>query len=477
MRNKIFNKYFITIAAIVLISLTAMMMILTVMYNSFLAVTKYEMLQNSCDSVAEFVKSDVPITSGNESKRGAHYVMRNMANVSDYNMYITDMNGMILICSCDEWGKEGFCEHTSLNLSRKFVDSIHNEDYVGLNTMGIYKNPHYVATTKLVVEDSKVIGYIIAAAPMTAVKELMSRVVKIYLISAIIPTLVLFVALYLVTYRMIKPLRLMSQAAKAMAKGDFSKRIPVTSDDEVGQLAVSFNKMTNSLSRLEDMRKSFVADISHELKTPMTTISGFIDGIIDGTIERDKQGEYLEIVSSEVKRLSRMVESMLSLSKIESGEFVIKPEKFNFKELLLNIVISQERSIEQRGIDIEGLDTIPDVTIDADRDLIYRVVYNLVDNAIKFAGDSGYIKFKLDVDSKQMVFCIKNSGKGIPAGDLPYVFERFYKVDKSRSNNRNSMGLGLYIVKTIVKNHNGSISVSSKENEFTAFTITLPLFR
>ena len=475
MKNRIFNKYFITIAVIVLLSLTALMLILTVMYNSFFADTKYEMLHNSCDAVSDFVKSDIPLNAGEDNQKGLHYVMRNMAEVNDYNMYVTDDAGAVLVCSCSEWGKENFCEHTHMKLNKSFVTTISENNYEGLNTIGIYKNPHYVTTSKLYSTDGNLIGYIVAAAPMTAVKTLMTRVVKIYLLSAILPTVILCIAVYLVTYRMIKPLRLMSQAAKAMAKGDFSKRIPVTTDDEIGQLAVAFNKMTNSLSRAEEMRKSFVADVSHELKTPMTTISGFIDGIIDGTISEDKQDEYLAIISSEVKRLSRMVESMLSLSKIESGEFIIKPENFDFREMLLNIVIAQEQNIEQRKIDIRSLDVLPSVTVNADKDLMHRVVYNLVDNAIKFAGENGYISFKINVASKQMTFTIENSGKGIPASDLPYVFERFYKVDKSRSNNKNSMGLGLYIVKMIVKNHGGSISVASKENSFTAFTVTLPL--
>ena len=475
MRNRLFNKYFVAIASVVLLSLTVMMMILTVLYNNYLSETKYEMLQNSCNAVADFSEHDVPLTNGNSWRRGAYYVIRNMASVSDYNIYITDENGVITVCSCDEWEKEGFCEHTSHRVSKPFFDKMSKDDYKGIDTLGLYAHPHYTATKKLRSDDSSVIGYVIATDSAAGVSTLMKKVAKIYVLSAIVPTVILFLALYLVNYRMIKPLRLMSQAAHSMSKGDFSKRIPVTSDDEIGQLAVSFNKMTNSISRLEDTRKNFVANISHELKTPMTTISGFIDGIIDGTIPKDKQNDYLAIVSQEVKRLSRMVESMLSISKFESGDYSLKYEEFDFTEQLLNIVISQEQRIEKDNIEITGLESLPDVTLSADKDLIYRVIYNLVDNAVKFAGNGGYIKFALSVDSKQLTFKIENSGKGIPENDLPYVFERFYKVDKSRSNNKNSMGLGLYIAKTIIKNHGGTVAVTSKEDEFTAFTVKLPL--
>lgn len=475
MRNRLFNKYFITIASVVLLSLTVMMMILTVLYNNYLAKTKYEMLTKSCNAVAEFSEHDMPIASGNSWKRGAYYVIRNMASVSDYNIYITDENGIITVCSCSEWEKSGFCEHTSQRVAKPFFDKMSKEDYKGVDTLGLYAHPHYTVTQKLHLDDSTVTGYVIATASTDDINALMRNVAKIYVLAAIVPTVILFLALYFVNYRMIKPLRLMSQAAHAMSKGDFSRRIPVTSDDEIGRLAVSFNKMTNSISRLEDTRKNFVANISHELKTPMTTISGFIDGIIDGTIPQDKQNEYLQIVSNEVKRLSRMVESMLSISKFESGDFALKYEEFNFTEQLLNIVISHEQLIDKENIEIIGLESLPYVTLSADKDLIYRVLYNLVDNAVKFAGNGGYIKFELTVDSKQLSFRIENSGKGIPENDLPYVFERFYKVDKSRSNNKNSMGLGLYIAKTIIKNHGGTVAVASKQDEFTAFTVKLPL--
>ena len=284
---------------------------------------------------------------------------------------------------------------------------------------------------------------------------------------------IMFFAIYAMTYKMTKPLRLMSEASRAMAKGDFSKCIPVMSDDEIGELSASFNMMTNSLAQLEEMRKSFVANVSHELKTPMTTIGGFIDGILDGTIEPDKQGYYLGVVSDEVKRLSRLVQSMLSMSRLESGEFVLKPELFDLRELIFTIVISQEQSIEQKKICVSGLDELQAVSINADKDLIHQAIYNLVDNAIKFTEDGGNIGFTLKLENNKTILTVTNTGAGIPQKDLPFIFERFYKVDKSRSSGKNSTGLGLYIVKTIVNAHGGTVAAASKEGEYTAFKIVL----
>lgn len=474
MKQRLFTKYFLTTAFLVLISLTVMLMILTVVYNNYLADYKYETLSKTCESVSAFAESENGGIKDRASAKGTYYIMRNLAEVSDLDLYITDNEGIIRICSCDEWNIDGNCEHTGTRVDGNFIRNSVSENAKGLYTLGIYTKPHYVCSATVKV-DGAAVGVVIAAAPLSAVKELMIKVSKIYALSAVLPICIMFIALYVITYRTTKPLKLMSQAANAMAKGDFSRRIPVTRDDEIGQLAVSFNQMTNNLARMESMRKSFIADVSHELKTPMTTIAGFIDGIIDGTIEPEKQEYYLNIVSKEVKRLSRMVESMLGLSRLESDEFALKYEKFDFRELLLSVVIGQEQRIEKKNITINGLDSIESVTVNADKDLIYRVIYNLVDNAVKFTNENGKIDFSLLVDSKRMTFEIKNTGRGIPQKDLPFVFERFYKVDKSRSANKNSTGLGLYMVKTIISKHNGTVTVNGKEGEFASFTVKLPL--
>ncbi len=471
MRQKLFNKFFLATSIIVLVCLTVMMMILTFTYNHYFAVEKNETMQKTCDQISEYI---VHTKAFENDDKSVYFLLSSFSDASDIDIFCTDVQGNISVCGCDAFEADGSCDHSGsrLDIGRILTDD--GSKNTKLNTLDFYKEPHYVSYSEIVVSDETV-GYVICATSIDTIKELMTQVSELYIFSAIIPILIMFIALYIMTYRMTRPLKMMSIAARAMAKGDFSKRIPVTDDDEIGELAVAFNQMTNSLAQLEGMRKSFVADVSHELKTPMTTIGGFIDGIIDGTIEPEKQGYYLKIVSDEVKRLSRLLQTMLSISKLESGEFVLKSEKFDFRELLIGVVISQEQRIEQLKLDIRGLETLANVTVNADKDLIHQVVYNLVDNAIKFNVEGGYIDFSVRVDAKKMSFCITNTGRGIPPTELPYVFERFYKVDKSRSANKNSTGLGLYIVKNILKNHGGTIKVSSKENEFTTFEVQLPL--
>lgn len=472
MKLKLFKKYFFTTSLIIVFSLSVMMMILSFALNNYLAKEKYKSLSKSCTEVTEYISE---LSGGEIGEEQFVKTINAIASVSNVDIFICDSGGRIIACGCDDWINNGECFHSEKIIPNDFFSSAGGQSSFKLGTLDIYKNPHYIASEPIYGDDSKRIGTAFSTAPISSIRELMLTIIRLYLLSAVIPIILMFFAIYTMTYRMTKPLKLMSEASKAMAKGDFSKRIPVTSDDEIGELAVSFNQMTNSLVRLEGMRKSFVANVSHELKTPMTTIGGFIDGIIDGTIEPEKQQYYLTIVSDEVKRLSRLVQSMLSMAKLESGEFVLKPELFDFREMLCTIVISQEQRIESQKLNITGLDEIISVSVNADRDLIHQVVYNLVDNAIKFTDEAGTIAFKVKKDSKRLVFTISNTGKGIPENELPYIFDRFYKGDKSRSAVKNSTGLGLYIVKTILKAHGGSITVTSRENEFTSFSFTLPL--
>ena len=473
MKLKLFKKYFFTTFIIIAVTVSAMLMILSVVLNSYIVKSKQEVLNKTCIKACDYIES--ASENGEKlSKNELSDFFNSIADIADADVFATDNKGNIVICGCEYKGDNESCRHSAVKLADEHIGEWYYARPLKLDTLDIYDNPHYVTASPILTADGEKYGIVFATAPVMVINKLLSTVTKIFLASSVVPLIIMFIAIYVMTYRLTKPLKLMSEASRAMAKGDFSKRIPVMSDDEIGELSVSFNMMTNSLAQLEGMRKSFVANVSHELKTPMTTIGGFIDGILDGTIEPEKQSYYLGIVSDEVKRLSRLVQSMLSMSRLESGEFVLKPELFDLSELLCSIVISQEQRIEQRRLNIIGLDQIENISVNADKDLIHQAVYNLVDNAIKFTEEGGSISFELKTENKKTVLAVINTGKGIPQKELPFIFERFYKVDKSRSASKNSTGLGLYIVKTIITAHGGNVAVNSKENEYTAFKIILP---
>ncbi|MBO7519175.1 MAG: HAMP domain-containing histidine kinase, partial [Clostridia bacterium] len=353
MKRGIFTRYFLGAALIITVSLGIMLLLIFLTYSNHLAQEKQGELKSACNSVSRFLE-DSKESGETKVLNAAHFVMANISGLLNCDVYITDKSGAIVACSCDGWEESFACEHIGSSINLKDLEKISSGKEL-FGTAGFYSEPRYVAAT-VIKADGKEVGYVFAGASSESIKPLLRNSLKIYVLASLLPLAIMIAALYFMTWRINKPLRLMSEAAKAMAKGDFSKRIPVTSDDEIGELAASFNGMTNSLARLEETRKSFIANVSHEMRTPMTTIGGFIDGIIDGTIEPEKQEYYLNIVSSEIKRLSRMVQSMLSLARLESSEFVLKREPFDFRGQILGIVIGQERRIEEKQIDIRGLD-------------------------------------------------------------------------------------------------------------------------
>lgn len=348
------------------------------------------------------------------------------------------------------------------------------EEYSAIGDLGGVLREQSVIVSAPITVGGETAGAVFSFIPYAGLGAFLSNILKIFVLSAFCVLAIILLVTYMLAVNMVRPLRDMADAARRMSKGDFSKYIRVDREDELGELAVAFNNMTHSLSVSEQQHRGFVANVSHELKTPMTTISGFIDGILDGTISKDRQKEYLQIVSDEVKRLSRLVTSMLNLSKLEAGEIEIKKQTVNLSRTVLSAAIQLENQIFSKDITLEGLDSLSPMAVTADRDLMYQVVFNLFDNAIKYTPAGGTISVKDELGKDGMVyFSITNTGQGIPEKDLPYIFDRFYKVDKSRGADNKGTGLGLYLVRTILSMLDGQITVKSKEGEYCEFIISM----
>ncbi len=471
MKNKIFRRFYLLNIATVIVAMLMMMIMVSVSVSSYLTREKRTMLTEYCQAVTDAVYTDT-------SAFGIKNYMRTLVltgNVIDSDVLLTNSAGEVKYCTCTTWQQSGSCDHVGKTLGSSVTGPAMKGQYYGIGTLdGLYSEAHH--TVGLPVEDKygRVVGAVFASTPASLLEEWLKNFSRIFVLSAILPLLLTCIVIYVYTSHMLRPIRMMSDASKRLANGDFSKRIYCDRDDEIAELAHSFNTMTDSLAQLEGMRRSFVANVSHELRTPMTTIGGFIDGILDGTVEPEKQTYYLEIVSGEVKRLSGVVQSMLTLSRLESGEQQINKTDFDLLTVLCDVFISQERRIGEKKISVEGLDSFEAVTVCADKDLFYQVIYNLVDNAIKFTPVGGKISVRAEQRESGPVFSIKNSGDGIAEKDLALVFDRFYKADKSRSSDKRSSGLGLHIVKSIVDLHAGTITVRSAEGEYTEFVLTLP---
>ena len=282
------------------------------------------------------------------------------------------------------------------------------------------------------------------------------------------------VTIYIISQRIIDPLKKLSQAAKSFACGNFGERVYVSGQDEVAELAEAFNNMAAVLEKNEENRNTFLGNVSHDLRTPMTVIAGFVDGIRDGTIPPEKHDYYLEVISTEVRRLSRLVNTLLEISRMQSGERKLNITHFNVSEKARQVLLSFEKKIDDKKLNIE-FNNEEDVSVSADMDAVHQVLYNLMDNAVKFTPENGLITVEIEKKEKKAWIRIRNTGEGIPKDELPNIFDRFYKSDRSRGLDKTGTGLGLYIVKTNVNMHGEQITCKSKENEFTEFEFSLPL--
>ena len=297
---------------------------------------------------------------------------------------------------------------------------------------------------------------------------------KGWCITAVVTILSAAIA-YFVSGRALKPLQQLAQQAQRVDQDSIATvRLDEDTVQEFGQLSRSVNRMLDGLAQSFELQRQFAGNAAHELRTPMTTIKGFVDGILDGTIPPDMQNHYLQLVSEETGRLARLIQNMLDLSKLESGEYQVNARMFNIWETLTGVALAAEQRINDGMIELEGLTMDEKVLVYADPDLIHQVVYNLLDNAIKFTPAGGTIRFSVEKLGPEAEISIWNSGQGISPEALPYVFERFYKEDRSRGLHARGAGLGLNICKVLVNLAGGQIRVESQQGEWCRFVFTLP---
>ena len=399
------------------------------------------------------------------------------AKVSRADAVICRANGEVVMCSASPLG----CEHQGKYIDGTYVSRV-METGVAVNTgriPGLFEDNRYVVAVPInAPEVGNYVGIVIVSASMADTVTVLQRISDIFLVLATVTILVAVILVSVFTRRQVLPLRSMAKVASDFGHGDLTARVRV--DDrqtlEMQELATSFNNMASSLQKSEYQRQEFVANVSHELKTPMTTIGGYVDGILDGTIPPERQRQYLGIVSDEVKRLSRLVRSMLDISRLQDQEGIPdeKKTRFDLTECVGQVLITFEKKINDKNLEVEVDMPEHPVFTRANQDYVTQVVYNLIDNGVKFCPQGGELGICIRESDTKAYISVSNQGETIPPEELPLVFDRFHKIDKSRSQNRDGWGLGLYIVKTIVCSHGENISVTSRDGK-TEFTFTMPL--
>lgn len=409
----------------------------------------------------------VTLASSRTSAEAYRLSVDSIATSTNTQIFVVDTNGVVVISSIEGYNgqlKEQFIRGMLSGKSEMFRAKINADT----STM-------MLAVTEPIYYSGEVVGGVLVSVPLPEITRTRAEVFKYFFWS--ICTAIVFVAVlvYFLAKKITKPLLRLSEVARSISNGNFKQRVEIDDIEELAQLGETFNEMAESIEVLEDTRNSFIANITHDLRTPMTTITGFVEGILDGTIPKERHEYYLSIVLDESKRLSRIVNDLLDISKLEQGSFNLELQNFDINELVRLNVIKFEKNITDKNIQLSVEFEKESLLVNADRDAISRVLTNLLDNAIKFTNEGGFIDIKVGAKEKIAYVSVQNSGLGIAEEERLHIFDRFYKTDKSRSLDKNGAGLGLYIVKNLIQAHGQRVWAESKQGEFARFSFTVAL--
>ena len=483
MFKSVFMKYVTVMTVIVFSCFTIMATLMTAFVNSYSDSSRESTVRSLASAVAYYVEQDVSehdaadrLSTYASGFNGVLDMIYRSGTDTDTIIFIADRDGVpVTMATSGNVAPSSFFASSSARLPDYLSNRLRRGETIsGTDNIGGFFANECVYTAIPIYYNQTFFGTVVIAEIRTALDSLMNETTMTLVMTSLWILLAALFVVYIISQKLTKPIRKMNSAAKKMAKGDFSTKIEVKGRDEIAELSKSFNDMARSLANLEKMRSSFISDVSHELRTPMTTIGGFIDSILAGAIPPEKERYYLELVSSEIGRLSRLVSSLLEISRLESGAKKFKSDEFDICEMARRIIISNEQRLEEKNLDVVFECEPERINVFADFDSIYRCFFNICDNAIKFSKEGGRYEVTVKDEGERAVVSVYNEGVGISEEDLPFVFERFYKSDKSRSLDKTGVGLGLFLVKSIIEAHGETIKCESEGGKWCRFTFTLP---
>ena len=322
-------------------------------------------------------------------------------------------------------------------------------------------------------QNGRVMGAVVIQTAAQAINASFQRTVLPVLAAALAATILAVILFFWLARPLTRPLRQMERSANAIAQGNFSIRAPETGSRETRALARAFNDMATQMESLESSRRDFIANVSHELRSPLTSIQGYLQGMLDGTFPPDEQPQCMSVVLEETQRLSKLVSGLLSLSRMEREDVQLNYADFDLNELTRRALITKETQIDDKHIDICVTFEQEPCLVCADRDQITQVLVNLLDNALKFTPETGRIALSTRAEGGKAVFRIADSGPGIRPEDAPHIFDRFYKADKAHTTGQGT-GLGLAICKRIIEKHGERIELKESDSG-AVFEFTLKL--
>lgn len=468
MFKSIFGRMFWTYAILLLLVLSTISVSMSLFFTRFTERKQVETIVSVAHTI-EYWTATLQIEQADARSMYAYdQILNSWSKFTMSDITVVDRDGDVFDSTC---GLRSVPQELMSCIDNDNV-SIYRSDF-----NGFYENRVLCVAFPLKYKDNT-IGAMFFNKNIADLRRSVMELIMMFLFSSSFAILIAFIIVYIQAKKISAPIVQINKAAQLIAAGNFSERVEVTTIDEIGQLASTFNFMASSIEKSEQQRQSFISDVSHELRTPMTSISGFVQGMLDGTIDDDKRNTYLQIVLDESTRLTKLVNDMLEMSKMSSDEFKLDITPFDINDLICSCLISLESRIDDSNLNV-NVDFRPDRLITlGDKYQIKRVVLNLLDNAIKFSHKGTSILIKTWIASGKAHISVSNIGDGISENDLKNVFDRFYKTDKSRTKDKSGAGLGLSLVKNIIRLHNQEITAKSVKNEgeesfTTTFEFTL----
>ena len=463
-KNSIVRKLIITFSSITGGVLILVGLVLSVGFYRISNDELVDTLNKQLDVISEALGSYLNYQDGTYDE--VNRLLKIACLTRDMNGIIVDRLGYVYMVSSNDYSS---LKYTNIDISSLNMPTNENIVYKKISIKND-NNSIVGAFIKPVYSNKQLDAYIIMVEnePVNEKNTIFIIWISIILAVIIAGAIVKYFAQLLV----VEPIEQINNAAKRLAKGDVQERVKVVGNNEIGELAQSFNRMAKSIEQSDNIRREFISNVSHELRSPITSIKGFIGGILDGVIPRDKENYYLKIVYDEIDRLARLVNDLLDISAMESGKFNLNISEFDINQTISLCILNLENKIQTKGLNVKAIFHEKRCFAIGDRERILQVMTNLLENAIKYSDDNGQIEVNISTKGEKIFVSIFNSCDILSENDLNHIWDRFYKSDKSRTN-KISTGLGLSIVRLILSQHNQDICVENLEDKGVRFIFTL----
>lgn len=467
MAKSIFQRLLFTYAVIIVLVVTLLAALLTYYFNIYLFDRKQAQLVSAGQRVEELA---LDYNSGKMERDELTRTVNSLGHVTDSRIYVLMAKGLSDLRSLDGRLQDPSGGNQLLDDIQRIMDG---ETLIRKKQFSNQLNTYVVFVGLPIYINSDVNGVVLLFSPLDQINKTLFEVYKIIWGAAAASLALAALIIFVVSRRISRPIENIQKSASAIAEGSFTEDMEPGGRDEIAQLAGTFNYMKNRLKQVEEMRKNLIANVSHELRTPLTSIRGFIQGILDGVIKEEDQEKYLRRAYEETGRLNRLVNDLLQLARIQSGNLSLNREAVDMGELIREIVEENLLLAAQRAITLSaGIEG--SVTAFADRDRIKQVILNLLHNAISFSNDGGEVWVRASVQNGAVSVEVEDRGPGIPEDQLELIFEKFHRVEKSRSQMVPGTGLGLSIARELVELHGGTISARSQVGRGTVMAFSLP---